>query len=455
MSKRNFILLFIILIIAGVAMLGYFYFSKPTSTGTGGEDINFLAKFNPFGSSKPADPKNTGEEPIDISGEIPEDKPVEILSEKLKKISTVPVAGFEILTKERLKDVLVVTPDPTQTLPLAGDGKKNTKAKPTPPPTEQITATRYVDRASGNIYQTFLDKIEERKFSTTIIPKVYEAYFCNKNTSVLMRYLKSDNKTIETFLGAIPKEILGADTANNEIKGVFLSDGITDVSSSPDGSKIFYLVNVGDDAVGTILNLADSLPAQTGKKTQIFSSAFTEWLSSWPNSTTITLTTKPSAVAQGHMYALNTTTKSFTRVLGDIYGLTTLTSPNAKTVLYSDSGLSLNIYDIVKKTSKAVGLQTLPEKCVWGSASDFLYCAVPKNITSAQYPDSWYQGEISFADQIWKIDATTGVTTLVVDPASVRDGEEVDGIKLKLSADGKYLLFVNKKDSYLWKLDLN
>jgi hypothetical protein len=263
-----------------------------------------------------------------------------------------------------------------------------------------------------------------------------------------MRYLKNDNRTIQSFLGAIPKEVLGADTASNEIKGTFLPDDVIDVSVSPDASKIFYLLNVGENAVGTILNLADN------KKTQVFDSAFSEWLSYWPTSTMITLTTKPSYVVTGHMYTINTTTKSFTRVLGDIYGLTTLTSPNGKTVLYGDSNLLLNTYDLTKKTSASVGVLTMPEKCTWGSASDVLYCAVPTNLTAGQYPDTWYQGEVSFTDQIWKIDLKTGATTMLVDPITVRGGEAIDGIKLSLSADGKYLLFVNKKDSFLWKLDL-
>ena len=92
---------------------------------------------------------------------------------------------------------------------------------------------------------------------------------------------------------------------------------------------------------------------------------------------------------------------------------------------------------------------------MWGSASDVLYCAVPTNLTAGQYPDTWYQGEVSFTDQIWKIDLKTGATTMLVDPVTIRGGEEIDGIKLSLSPDGKYLLFVNKKDSFLWKLDLN
>jgi hypothetical protein len=79
---------------------------------------------------------------------------------------------------------------------------------------------------------------------------------------------------------------------------------------------------------------------------------------------------------------------------------------------------------------------------------------VPKSIDSNQYPDAWYQGEVSFSDAIWKIDPQTGNATLLVDPATVSGGEEIDGIKLALDSGENYLFFVNKKDSYLWEFSL-
>ncbi|MFZ1019925.1 MAG: hypothetical protein WAN61_02985, partial [Minisyncoccia bacterium] len=71
-----------------------------------------------------------------------------------------------------------------------------------------------------------------------------------------------------------------------------------------------------------------------------------------------------------------------------------------------------------------------------------------------QYPDSWYQGTVSFSDQFWKIDLTTGNTTMLVDPITITGNQEIDGIKLALDDGENYLFFVNKKDSYLWELSL-
>jgi len=446
MSKRNLILLIIILIIVIIAVFGFLYF-RPGTTAPGEESqgTNFISRFNPFGigTSKPTPPAVTP--PVNVSGYQP-GPGEETQKTKLVKVSSMPVAGFTIFTKERLKDVLIAAP-----ITITADGGTPPKAvaKPTPPLTEFTLALRYVDRATGNIYQTFADKIEERKFSTTVIPKIYEAYFGNKGGSVIMRYLKTDGKTIETFVGNLPKEYLGADTtATNEVKGSFLPEDIKDVSLSPDAGSIFYLFNVGDNMVGTTLNLLNN------KKVQIFVSPFTEWLSLWPNNKMITFTTKPSSGLPGYMYAMDPNNKNLNKIFGNINGLTTLTSPNGKLVLYGNDNLSLNIYHPDTKVADLLGVKTLPEKCVWGKISDVIYCAVPKSINVGQYPDAWYQGEVSFSDQLWKIDIKNGNATMILDPITLNGGEEIDGIKLAMDEGENYLFFVNKKDSFLWELEL-
>ncbi|KKU21359.1 MAG: hypothetical protein UX31_C0018G0014 [Candidatus Nomurabacteria bacterium GW2011_GWA1_46_11] len=356
-----------------------------------------------------------------------------------------PVAGYGVFKKERYKEV----PIPPPALPLTKGEEQGGGQKPAPPQTEFVTALRYVDRVTGNIYQTFADKIEERKFSGTVIPKVYEALFGNSGNSVIMRYLKTDNRTIETFVGTLPQEILGGDsTGENELRGTFLTANITDMSISPDGKSIFYLFNSGETTVGTILDIA------SGKKTQAFDSAFNEWLSSWPGSKTVTLTTKPSYVALGYLYKLDLTAQNLVRVLDSVYGLTALLSPDGKMVLYADNSLALNIYHTDTKISESLGVRSLPEKCVWGKGSDIVYCSAPKIVLGTNYPDAWYKGEISFDDQVWKIDPVLGTASILLDPGTVNEGVDVDGTKLTLDSEEKYLFLINKKDSFLWEMDL-
>lgn len=440
MSKRNLILLVIVLGILAIFAFIFFYLYQPKDKEGSSPGINFFANFLPFGKNDDTPPAKV-ENPVDISGY--EIKPeIEKRRAKLIKVSSFPVAGFGVFMKERYKEVA----DP---VPTTEDAINPIKIKPTPPTTEFIPTLRYANRATGNIYQTFADKIDERQFSPVFVPKVYEAYFGNKGESVIMRYLKEDNKTIETFVGSLPKELLGADGAGiNEMKNSFLPENISDISISPDASKIFYMFEVSDNVMGVTLSL------QTGTKIQIFDSPFTEWLSFWPNNKMVTVTTKPSSNIPGFMYAINPERKDFIKILGGINGLTTLASGDGKIVLYSDNNLSLSVFDTNSKNSELLGVKTLSEKCIWGKNSNVVYCAVPKFIEQGRYPDSWYQGEVSFSDEIWKIDVASGNTSMILDPLSLEEGESVDAIKLGLDENEDYLFFINKKDSYLWEFSL-
>lgn len=443
MSKRNFILLIIILVITGIIGTGFLYFRETTPSilndSNGG--TNFISQFNPFGNTT----KTSTDESSTTDISLPSGQDGEIDKIKLIKISSMPIAGYTAFTKERMTEA-----NPSPALPLTGQGENLV-----PPAkggsgglTEFIPNLRYVEKATGNVYQTFVDKIYEQKFSKTIIPKVYDAYFGNNGETVVLRYLKTDNKTIETFYGILPKEYLGADpNAINEMTGSFLPENIKDISVSPDKTKVFYLFKSNNNIIGTTLDFLNN------KKVQIFDSPFTEWSSQWGNSKTISLTTKPSANVLGYMYAIDNTGNNLNRILGAIEGLTTLSSPDDKWVLYGDDDLTLNIYNKNTRNSNTLGIRTLPEKCIWGGASDVLYCSVPKSIITTNYPDSWYQGEISFNDQFWKIDTQTGNASLILNPTTITT-EEIDGIKLSLDTNENYLFFVNKKDSFLWGLGL-
>ncbi|MEJ0001710.1 MAG: hypothetical protein WDN09_00770 [bacterium] len=488
MSKRNFkILIIVLLILALIAFLYFYFYKKPAGPAGTGDDANSYSGFGNGGGKNNGSDNNS---PTDISGTggTGTNQPVP----KLRKVSSMPVAGFGIFTKERFKEVPAAAPasDPAPaatTSPsasatdmdadYAGDAEgsgtytpvtppkssapatspaplkpaaKTTAKSPSAPTTEFVTAVRYAARATGNIYQTFADTLNEQKFSSTIIPKIYDAYFDSKAESVVMRYLKNDQETIETFAGVLPKELLAGDTTgNNELKGSFLGEGITDISMSADLQKIFYLIDISDTATGVTSGYLGD------KKTEVFNSPFTEWLSQWPNANMVTITTKPASGYPGYMYWFDPAKQDLQQVLGNINGLTDLTSPDGKIVLYSNDQLGLSLYNVASKNVIPVGLRTMPEKCVWTKASTALYCFVPKTlIPNNQYPDDWYKGKISFSDQIWSMNALDGTVSLVADPISFPGGEEIDGTKPALDKDGRYLFFVNKKDSFLWEFDL-
>ena len=447
MSKRNLILFIIFLLIALSAILGFLYLSKQNGQNNTTTGTNFFAQFNPFSNGNTNNSNtNPGSNNNNNTGTTTPPATTKI---SLRKVSSMPIAGFTIFSKERLKSLTTVAADNTVTTNTSTTTQKTTP-KTTANLTEFAIALKYVAKNAGTIYETFADNILETQVGTTSIPQVYDAYFGNKGQNVAMRYLEADGKTIETFLTTLPKETFGSTPVQGTVlTGTLLPENIENINISSDTSNMFYLFNNGTDMVGTTMNFA------TGKKTQVFDSPFTEWTSSWPTANLITFTTKPASGIPGYTYSINpASNKNLNLVLNKINGLTILPSPDGKMLIYSDDSLNLNLYNMSTGTTSSLGVKTLPEKCVWNTGSTTIYCAVPKYLQSVSYPDSWYQGETSFSDDLWKIDVKTGNATLLVDPTTVSGGEDIDGIKLALDPGENYLFFVNKKDSYLWEFSL-
>src|SRR3989344_9014590 len=105
MSKRNFILLIIILVAILAAFFGFLFLRQgPTVPGEESGGTNFLSQFNPFGGADGGKPDDTTPPPVDISGYEP---PVEQEGREFVKVSSMPVAGYGVFKKERYKEIKV------------------------------------------------------------------------------------------------------------------------------------------------------------------------------------------------------------------------------------------------------------------------------------------------------------------------------------------------------------
>ena len=142
------------------------------------------------------------------------------------------------------------------------------------------------------------------------------------------------------------------------------------------------------------------------------------------------------------------------RILGDIPGLVTNVNPNTTLVAYTDSNPTLSIFNIKSGNTVSTGLNTIANKCTWSPIqTTTLYCAVPQNIPEGNYPDAWYQGLVSFSDDIYQIDANTG-QAIEIGNISQQAGQPIDAENLKVSPDGNFLIFTNKIDLSLWALQI-
>jgi len=377
-------------------------------------------------------------------------------------------------------------PDSPSPTPPSGTTPSPTGPAATPPPfnqssnliklsNEPVAGATFVERENGSriryierkvlprIYEANLSPLQQTRLANTDIRKVlYEALWTERGVGVVLRYLKDDLQTIESFYGKLvsmdgtaTSSLLGASNVaasdSMELTATFLPQNTVAVATSPKQDRIFYLSENNGGVIGVV-----STP-DGAKKSTVFDSPVSEWLVAWPKEDTISLQSKASSEVKGYFYALNLKNNISQTILAGVNGLTALMDPTGEYVLYAgSSGQSAvtSVYTVKTGQTATLDTKTLPEKCVWSVRSvRTVFCGVPKTFEAGIYPDSWYQGKISFDDKILKIDLATGASELVADLSTIAR-EPLDAIELQLNATENKLLFKNKRDRTAWVLML-
>ena len=289
-------------------------------------------------------------------------------------------------------------------------------------------SVRYLERATGNIYETNLQSLQKNRLTNTTVIGVHETVWHVGGSEVLLRYLNK-NDVIKTFTGTISSPT-GSVGGVGQLDGVFLDDDIPYITTSPNKTEILLLsqTKTGISFITAEFN--------GGNREPVAVSPFSEWIPQWFDVDTFSVTTKASALAPGFLYFVDLSTGVFEKIIGDINGLTTLTNKTGGTILYSESkgrGFTLNTVTTANRIKDQLSVNTLPEKCVWSTLRPSIaYCGVPITITNGNYPDVWYQGLVSFSDNIWEINVERNTVRFLISlPTTAR--EEIDLINPVLS----------------------
>lgn len=304
---------------------------------------------------------------------------------------------------------------------------------------------RFVDKATGNIYESSLTLFGLKRITNTTIPKVYEAVWQPKADAVVLRYLDTDNETIRSTYAKL-RPSAGQDI--QELTTSFLPAQATNLAVHPSTGALAFVVEDRTSATVAVTK------ADTTGSRDIFKSAIKDVSVSWVGNTTLGLLSKPNANTAGQFYFLKTDTGELSRALGNRLGLVALANNDGTKILYSvarSNSLVTVLFDTKTGSEITAPFKTIPDKCVWSSTTAYVYCATPKTIPSAQYPDAWYQGKISFNDTLWRMNTATGATEFLIDP-SITTETEFDATHLTLDPTETYVLFTNKKDAQLWGL---
>ncbi|OGF82385.1 hypothetical protein A3B18_03505 [Candidatus Giovannonibacteria bacterium RIFCSPLOWO2_01_FULL_46_13] len=295
---------------------------------------------------------------------------------------------------------------------------------------------RYIDRASGHLFEMDLDGKNKNLISNTTIPGIFEVSWSPKGDRAILKYYSNEKLNV-----------LSAVFSGSSTKTTFLPDGVREAIFSPKGDRVAYVLASGSE--GQVITATPENKTPTVR----LKMPITSWKISWPEEANIYLLTAPSAYLDGFLYKLTLSSGAFAKVFGPSLGLTAAT--NGANIFFSASdpndralsNLSLNIAG--NKLSSASSL-TLPEKCAWSKKSkDIIFCALPLAYSPAVYPDDWYKGKISFNDEIVKLNLKdSAIESIEILPS-------VDATNLFLSEDETLLFFTNKKDGSLWRLKIN
>jgi len=404
-----------ILIIVGVVVFLVFDSASPLNPGdTNGFSIR---DYLPFGSSNDLQISTTTENEGGSGLEIT-NTTVNQSVPRLRKISNEPVAGtviFDIGT---------------------------------------TSVVRFVEKGTGNVYETQSDTKTVTRLTNTTIPKIIRAFWLPNGSGFLAQTLIPGSEIVETNLVKLNKNTA---TSSNEILTPFsttinkLPTDIKEISIKPDGTKIFYYTINGLSSNWFISN-----PDGTGSSLMM-SHPLTEWLPKWISSNSITMQNKSSSDIIGYVYSFNTSNKILKKIGIGTNGISSIVNPDESFSLVSSGGNlpQLFLVNNQNSSSKKITFNGLADKCIWlKSKNPTVYCAIPNEIPNGNYPDIWYKGLVSTDDIIEKIDLDNDIFYNISNLSS-ESGQKIDVFNLSLSPNETHLIFQNKIDGYLWMLRID
>lgn len=407
MSKKTAYMLIVVLFVLLAGGLLYFYLSTRGAAPAGGAPEtggNPIFPSGGGGAGTRETPSGTGEETP--PGELP------AAPAKLRRLTDTPIAGAAL---------------------LAGAGGP---------------AVRYIERGTGHVFEIGAGENAARRLSNTTIPKIYEALFSKDGTRIIARYLKEGTEEIVTFSAELAKKDSNPDEL--ALQGAFLPANISAIARAPGSTRVFYVTGGESGARGFVA--ADD----GSQRTEIWSSPLREWSAAWPREDTAALWGKPAAAAPGYLLFVDMRTGRVDKIVSGIAGLDPSVSPDLSHIIFSESGVGgirLRLWKSKGGSVSDLTVATLPEKCVWGRRDpSTVYCAVPKEIPAAEYPDDWYRGRLFFDDELWKIHAESGTAEMLADLGT--EGSAIDAISLAIDPDDTALTFINKRDLTLWLVNL-
>lgn len=369
--------------------------------------IGFLA----FQYLFPAAEETAKPEEPSVTGRIPaEEITREIAGEELKEAARSEITG-------QLEPDLVALADfPVVSLALNPAGDK----------------ILFYKKDGGGLFASDFSGKNQEKISNLTIVGLTEALWAKNGDRAAVFYL--DKEVLKGFIqiGTSSVAALPQDTKS--------------FSWSLDGRSLAYLTQK-DDRLNLVI--ADS----SGRNPRaIYRTPILDAQISWITPDRFAFQTAPSGLAEGYIFTFSRSSGVLARILGPLFGLSSLWSPDGSQVLIattdtSGRNLRLTLYNSSGAAVFTITPPTIPEKCFWVSVSQ-LYCAVPQS-TSADtiWPDDYLRGELNTSDRIMLLDLKEKTVKEIF-------SSDFDVSILLVSKTRDYLFFIDRKNGIPWGLKL-
>lgn len=367
---------------------------------------------------------------------------IDPLSKPLIQIWNKPATGQTFIVQQILKEVLSTSTPQVSTTTTGTSTNRGTTTPFLVKKTERATSTivMFVDRETGYLYGYPIETGIVYQITNSIYPGISDAHIFDNGKRIIMRYPNYDKNTINALVANIPNVSQnGTPLPLENIQS--LTGEVTSVAVSSQKDKAAYVVGTSNGS--TIYTIAQKGPIM------VATSPFKEWNVSYGGDS-LFVTSKASAYVEGATLSL----PFFESEIAEKTGLLSIPSPNNTLLnsMWSKRGLVTFFIDQVG--TKILPITTLAQKCAWGSGT-YLACAVPRIIPRGTegLPDDWYQGRISFSDDLFIIDTTLN------EKFPLYTFTEEDGIfdvtNITLSKQNDLLTFNKHQDKTLWLLNTN
>ncbi len=420
MNRKLLIITGIVFLFVVVALVWYFFYTKPVispSLGATNDPLpkNELPPRYQFIGGKEGDEQTSVTEVT----QKPEDPLIRVWDK--------PATGQVFVTEQILKEEVATTTQGTTTVEI----KRAVRAT--------TTLLLFVDRGTGYVYGYSPENNSVFQITNTVIAGVYDAYIFNNGKKIILRYPDIKNRVVVGVIATIPPfSRNGNPSPLTDLE--YLNSEVTSVAVAGDNSEASYAVKTTSGSA--VYKVKNGSP-------EVFTvSPFGEWDLSYGGNT-LYATSKPSSFALGIMTEL----PNFSIMVGERAGL--MTKPSLSYFLGSvwlQGGIATFLSG--NAGTRTLSLKTLASKCGWGG-ENFVVCGVPRSLVKggSNLPDAWFQGLVSFEDDLVSIDLGSGNINFLEEAPFFYFEEKYgkfDVTSVTISPDIDFISFVNKRNSELW-----